>query len=94
MPKTDWFLLRILSLLSGASFLPQMHRIWVHGNSHGISLGYLLINLISATEQFTVGFYYVSMPTKNEIFVGSPLRTGDWLNLAQLALVWVLHLLL
>lgn len=62
------------------------------GNCQGISLGYLLLNLISATEQFTIGFYIlVNFTGGTDIFVETPLTTGDWLNLAQLTLVWVHH---
>ncbi|KAJ5533118.1 hypothetical protein N7494_009670 [Penicillium frequentans] len=85
----------ILILLSGASYLPQLHRIWVHGNCQGISLSYLLLNLISATEQFTIGFFIlVNHKGGTDLFVETPITTGDWLNLAQLTLVWALHLLL
>lgn len=88
-------LFRILILLSGASYLPQLHRIWVHGNCQGISLSYLLLNLISATEQFTIGFFIlVNHKGGTDLFVETPITTGDWLNLAQLTLVWALHLLL
>ncbi|KAF9888963.1 hypothetical protein FE257_008133 [Aspergillus nanangensis] len=90
----DWLRI-ILSLLSGASYLPQLHRIWLHGNCQGISLGYLLLNLISATEQFTIGFFLLVNNTGgSDFFNETPLTTGDWLNLAQLTLVWVLQLLL
>ncbi|KAJ6110195.1 hypothetical protein N7486_002430 [Penicillium sp. IBT 16267x] len=89
----DWLRI-ILILLSGASYLPQLHRIWVHGNCQGISLGYLLLNLISATEQFTIGFFIlVNHKGGTDLFVETPVTAGDWLNLAQLTLVWVLHLL-
>ncbi|KAJ5313319.1 uncharacterized protein N7443_000203 [Penicillium atrosanguineum] len=77
----------ILILLSGASYLPQLHRIWVHGNCQGISLGYLLLNLISAPEHFTTGFFIlVNHKGGTDLFVETPLTTGDWLNLAQLTL--------
>ncbi|KAJ5657872.1 uncharacterized protein N7484_001521 [Penicillium longicatenatum] len=90
----DWLRI-ILILLSGASYLPQLHRIWVRGNGQGISLGYLLLNLISATEQFTIGFFLlVNHEGGTDIFIQTPKTTGDWLNLAQLTVVWVLHLLL
>ncbi|KAJ5986967.1 hypothetical protein N7451_011332 [Penicillium sp. IBT 35674x] len=90
----DWLRI-ILILLSGASYLPQLYRIWVHGDCQGISLGYLLLNLISATEQFTMGFFIlVNHEGGTDLFVETPVTTGDWLNLTQLTLVWVMHLLL
>ncbi|KAJ5767250.1 uncharacterized protein N7511_004866 [Penicillium nucicola] len=90
----DWLRV-ILILFSGASYLPQLHRLWVRGNCEGMSLGYLLFSLISATEQFTIGFFFMVNNTGgSDFFVETPLTTGDWLNLAQLTLVWLLQLLL
>lgn len=67
----------------------------MHGDCQGISLGYLLLNLISATEQFTIGFFIlVNHKGGTDLFVETPVTTGDWLNLTQLTLIWVLHLLL
>ncbi|KAJ5752006.1 hypothetical protein N7520_008923 [Penicillium odoratum] len=84
---------RILFLLSGASYLPQLHRIWVHGDCQGISLGYLLLNLISATEQFTIGlFVLVNHKRGTDLFVEIPITTGDWLKLTQLTLISIMPL--
>ncbi|KAJ5886117.1 uncharacterized protein N7473_008791 [Penicillium subrubescens] len=90
----DWLRI-ILILLSGASYLPQLHRIWVRKDCQGISLGYLLLNLISATEQFTLEFFILVNNTEQADFlIETPPTTGDWLNLAQFTIVWALHLLL
>jgi hypothetical protein len=67
----------------------------VHGNCQGISLGYLLLKLITATEQFTLGFFFLVNNTEgSDIFIETPVTTGDWLNLAQVTVVWILYLLL
>jgi hypothetical protein len=62
------------------------------GKYSGISLAYLLCNLISATEQFTLGFTLIIFDT-NAVATG-PRSAGDWLNLCQFTLVWVLLLFL
>lgn len=64
-------------------------------DSTDISLYYILFNLISATEQFTLGFYYVVSHSQDTgFFVSDPRNTGDWLNLAQLTVVWLMSLVL
>ncbi|KAJ5380631.1 uncharacterized protein N7496_003059 [Penicillium cataractarum] len=90
----DWLRI-ILLLFSGASYLPQLHRIWVHRDCQGISLGNLLLTLITATEQLTLGFFFlVNNTQESDFFIENPPTTGDWLNLAQFTLVWALQLLL
>jgi hypothetical protein len=67
----------------------------VRKDCQGISLGYLLLNLISATEQFTLEFFILVNNTEQADFlIETPPTTGDWLNLAQFTIVWALHLLL
>jgi hypothetical protein len=67
----------------------------VHGNCQGISLPYLLLNLISATEQLTIDFFlFFNSSHGSDYFIEKPPTIGDWLNFAQLTLVWALHLLL
>lgn len=85
----------ILCFLTFLSFLPQLRRILAKKDSTGISLYYLLYNLISATEQFTLGFYFViSDSLSREVFVHYPVNTGDWLNMAQLTVVWLMSLVM
>jgi hypothetical protein len=63
--------------------------------SSGISTYYVLFNLISATEQFALAFYYVvNHFERPEFFVHSPVNAGDWINLVQTAVVAVLWLVL
>ncbi|KAH6873477.1 hypothetical protein B0T10DRAFT_235283, partial [Thelonectria olida] len=75
--------------------LPQLRRVLAKGDSSNISLYYLLFNLISATEQFSLGFFYiVSHYDDSRIFVSTPRNVGDWLNLTQLTMVWIMFLAL
>ncbi|KAI9733211.1 MAG: hypothetical protein M1818_007329 [Claussenomyces sp. TS43310] len=85
----------ILCILSFASFFPQLHRIWTRKDSAGISPYYVLFNLVSATEQFTLGFFYlVNYFEDSDFFIHNPRTTGDWLNLAQLLVIWIMSLTL
>lgn len=76
-------------------FLPQLRRIWTHKTSTGFSLLYILLNLISATERFSLAFFLtVNAGAEPDFFVHNPRSTEDWLNLVQLRVDWVLFLLL
>lgn len=83
----------ILSVFSLVSFLPELRDIWVRKDSTGISLYYVLFNLISATEQFTLGFFLL-FTNDSDVFIHDPINTGDWLNLAQLTVAWLMFLVL
>lgn len=65
-------------------------------DSSGISLHYVLCNLIVATELFTISFFYVvnNRVEGSQFFVHNPTNVGDSIDLAQFALIWVLWLLL
>ncbi|RAH61474.1 hypothetical protein BO85DRAFT_435740 [Aspergillus piperis CBS 112811] len=83
-----------LLVLEIAVFLPQLLRIWVQKTSTGLSLIYIFLNLLSATERFTVGFSAVVNLTiagadAPAFFVHDPRTVGDWLNLLQLASFYV-----
>lgn len=80
----------VLLVLSFASFLPQLQLLWLRRDSLGINLYYALFNLIVATELFTIDLSILTSVDGGEIFVHSPATTGDWLNLAQFATVWVM----
>jgi hypothetical protein len=86
----------ILLLLSFISFLPQLRLPYLRKNSSGLSLIYVLCNLIIATELLTVSFVlvvnYATEEAKPGIFVHDPPDVGDKINLAQFALVWVMWL--
>lgn len=80
--------------MSFASFQPQLRLLWVRRDSSGISLYYVLWNLIVATELFTVSFFYIvnNRVEGSQFFVHNPPNVGDSLNLAQFALTWMLWL--
>ncbi|KAF2281487.1 uncharacterized protein EI97DRAFT_410356 [Westerdykella ornata] len=86
---------RLLLVFSVVSFVPQTYRTITRANSSGISTYYLLFNLISTIEQFTLAFFYIENNFGDpEFFVHSPINAGDWLNLAQEAVVVILWLTL
>jgi hypothetical protein len=85
--------------LSFVSFLPQLRLLYVRKDSAGLSLFYLLFNLIVATELFAISFLLVvnsglEEKGKPNLFVHNPPDTGDNINLAQFTLVWVLWLVM
>ncbi|KAH7124708.1 hypothetical protein EDB81DRAFT_811514 [Dactylonectria macrodidyma] len=72
-----YFLRIILSILTFLSFLPQIQRIILKKSGADISLFYILLNTISATEQSTLGFYYiVSRSYDSDFFVHDPRNLG------------------
>ncbi|KAF4893014.1 hypothetical protein CGCF415_v012840 [Colletotrichum fructicola] len=86
-----------LSIATIASYLPQYHRILEQGHCDGLSLYYVLFNLISATEQLTLGFFLNVNDTgrlRGDAFVNDPATAGDWLNFVQLVVVWLCSLVL
>ncbi|KAF5011005.1 hypothetical protein FDECE_2875 [Fusarium decemcellulare] len=84
----------ILLLLSAASFVPQYSRILSRRDCVGLAPNYILFNLIVATQQFSLGLYYIVANDEVDFVVHSPPTLGDWLNLAQFTVVWVGHLVL
>ncbi|EIT77531.1 hypothetical protein AO1008_02849 [Aspergillus oryzae 100-8] len=78
----------LLLILSIFSFLPQLRRLHQNGDSTGVSLIYLLCNVISATEQLTISFSYIFIAQSSDFFIHNPPNVGDWLNLLQLAVTW------
>lgn len=86
----------VLLILTVISFLPHYLQIISHGNASGISLYYILFNLVSATHQFTLGcLYVISIAGQSIYFVhGEPPTTLDWLNLGQFATVLLCFLIL
>lgn len=80
----------VLLFLSLVSFIPQYHRIRSRQDCSGISLYYVLFNLIAFTEQFALSLHYIVDNVEvSDTIVGSPPTAGDWLNLCQLAIVWI-----
>ncbi|KAL3447850.1 hypothetical protein BJX65DRAFT_276126 [Aspergillus insuetus] len=86
----DWLRI-ILLILTFLSFRPQLHRICARNDASGIALSYILLNLIAATEQFALNFGYTALDMPSDGgFVHKSRTVGDWLDLAQTTLVWVL----
>ncbi|KAL4793087.1 hypothetical protein BDV19DRAFT_232912 [Aspergillus venezuelensis] len=90
----DWLRV-ILTILTTASFVPQLYKIWKRKAAAGISLSYLVINMICATEHFTDIFFLLVNNSTNpnagpdaEHFIHSPKKAGDWINLAHVAVIW------
>ncbi|PNP49223.1 hypothetical protein THARTR1_10025 [Trichoderma harzianum] len=94
LPNWIRILLLVLSLIS---FLPQLREFWLRRNACGISPYYVLFQLIGATELFAIAFYYVVNSVQTlpgpDFFTHNPPQLGDYLNLAQMASVWVLWLI-
>jgi hypothetical protein len=78
------------------SFLPQLGHLLVRRDSSGISLFYVLHNLISATEQFNQWFAFMVVASQGDEKGGYVVHNlpglGDWINLAHIVVVWGLWL--
>ncbi len=72
------------------------HHLWSKKDSTGISIGYVLANLLVATEQLSLEAYVtVNVPgSAGGTFTHDPLSTGDWLNFVQTLVTWLLFLVL
>lgn len=84
----------VFLLLTFASFLPQLQRLWSRRDSSGVSLYYVLFNLLVATELLTIDLTLLTGVEDSDVFVHQPASLGDWLNLAQFAIVWALWALM
>lgn len=89
----------MLLLLSFISFLPQLWLLWARKDSSGLSLFYVLWNLIVASELFALSFLLVVNSAgealdKPGIFVHNSQDVRDRINLAQFALVWALWIVM
>ncbi|KAL4883163.1 hypothetical protein BJY04DRAFT_216461 [Aspergillus karnatakaensis] len=90
----------LLTICAALSFFPQIQQIRSQRSSAGIAIFYLLFNLISATEHFAIFFFVLvnldhSHGTKSlDHLINSPPTAGDWLNLCQVTVVWIMFLIL
>jgi uncharacterized protein with PQ loop repeat len=77
------------------TFIPQYTKILEKNTCDGISLYYLVLNLIIFTEQFAVYLHLILVahdaPT---IIVDSPPSVLDYLNLLQFGVTWFCFLIL
>lgn len=86
---------RILLGFTLASFVPQYKRIRDRTDSDGISLSYVLLNLIVATQQFSLYLLFViDDSTVADFLVKSPPSIENYLDLAQFGIVWLCQLVL
>ncbi|KAH8709945.1 hypothetical protein GQ44DRAFT_742971 [Phaeosphaeriaceae sp. PMI808] len=92
LPEAPNWLRIFLLILSVLSFIPQFRHTIHTRNSTGISIGYALLNLISATEQFSLTFFLLVNSNDSYFFIHDPINAGDWLNFAQLTVVALLWL--
>jgi hypothetical protein len=79
--------------MTAFSFYPWIQCLWIRKDSSGISAYYVLFNLVAATEQFTIIFFLLVNDTVGgNLIVHTPPTTGDWINLIQMSLFWILLL--
>ncbi|KAL3474873.1 hypothetical protein BJX99DRAFT_230850 [Aspergillus californicus] len=85
-----------LTILTTLSFTPQLYTILSRKSSAGISLSYVLFNLLVATEQFTLVFFLmINVPEIGRGgFAHESFTLGDWLNFGQVGGTWVSFLIL
>lgn len=83
--------------------MPHLYFLVRKQDSSPISIVYILLNLVVATEQFAVSYFFAIYPTNTKclicptyrgIFSHTPLDVGDWLNFAQFLTVFVLLLIM
>ncbi|KAI2988862.1 hypothetical protein CBS147345_10680 [Aspergillus niger] len=78
---------------------PNWLRVVLPKTSAGLSIIYIFLNLLSATERFTNAFFgavnwTIAGADAPGFFVHDARTIGNWLNLVQLGVDWVLLLLL
>lgn len=81
-------------LCSIASFAPQVTRIRNNGACDGISVYYVLYNLIVATYNFALMLSAAINWEEGGFIMPERPDVRDWLNLAQFTVVWLGHLFL
>ncbi|SMQ45154.1 unnamed protein product [Zymoseptoria tritici ST99CH_3D7] len=79
----------VLVLLSIVSFLPQLQLIWTNRHCTGISLSYILCNLIVATFHLTLALHFVVIESEGRFLSNDPPDARDWLNLIQFLVAWL-----
>ncbi|KAL4963339.1 uncharacterized protein BDV14DRAFT_91443 [Aspergillus stella-maris] len=80
-----------LTVLTAASFAPQISRIWSRSSSTDISIVHLLATLLCTTEHFTFFFFLLvnDDPAEASYFIHNPPTAGDWLNSTHVTVVWI-----
>ncbi|KAI3337939.1 hypothetical protein F4824DRAFT_460701 [Ustulina deusta] len=91
----DWIKILLL-ILTCISFVPQLYAlVRRRGDASGISPIYVFINLVAATELFTISFVItVNYPEPSSSFTHDPRQLGDWINFANITVIWALWLVI
>lgn len=76
-------------MCSIASFAPQVNRIKSIGACTGISVYYVLYNLIIATYNFALILSAAIEREEGNFFMPDRPDIRDWLNLAQFSVAWL-----
>lgn len=76
------------------SFLPQIRKLLLRRNSSGISLYYVLFNVMVATQILTIDLGLLMSVEGSDVFITDPISPGDWFNFAQFGIVWALWVLM
>ncbi|KAL4928302.1 uncharacterized protein BDV17DRAFT_291792 [Aspergillus undulatus] len=84
----------VLTILTVASFIPQLRRICSLSSSADITIVQLLLILICATEHFTIFFLFLVNSGMPSNISHLPTTAGDWLNLTHVTVVWVMFFVL
>ncbi len=86
----------LLLILTCISFVPQLYAlVRRRGDASGISPIYVFINLVAATELFTISFVItVNYPEPSSSFTHDPRQLGDWINFANITVIWALWLVM
>ncbi|KAK5167516.1 uncharacterized protein LTR77_007215 [Saxophila tyrrhenica] len=81
----------LLIALTASSFRPQIHEIRKRSSGEGISLTYILLNLVLATEQLAIYTHIIIFDYKGgeESIIANPPGFGDWLNWTQFVVTWL-----
>lgn len=80
-------------MFSTASFVPQVTRIRNNEDCTGISVYYVLFNLIIATYNFAL-ILFAMIEWEGSFITQQPPDARDWLNFAQFSVAWLGQLLL
>ncbi|CAH0046961.1 unnamed protein product [Clonostachys solani] len=100
LPVWGHITLLVLTILA---FAPHLYFLARKQDSSPVSIVYILLNLVVATEQFAVSYFFAIYPTNTkclicptykDIFSHTPLDVGDWLNFVHFLTVFVLWLIM
>ncbi|USW53452.1 hypothetical protein Slin15195_G067710 [Septoria linicola] len=82
----------VLIVASSWSFVPQLQLLWSSRSTDRLSNVYVLVNLISATQQLTIGLHGILVEPESFMHHQPKANFDDWLNVVQFVVVWIGHL--